>query len=470
MTAVTKDILLREYTTALRDGTAAMFIGAGISRAAGFVDWKQLLREIAQELELDIDRESDLVALAQFHCNHRRGRDRLNQLLIDEFLEDVTLTTNHHLIASLPLRTVWTTNYDDLIERGFEVAHKRIDVKRRSADFATTRRRSDVTIYKMHGDRSAPAEAVLTKEDYETYDQTRELFTIALKGDLTMKTFLFIGVSFADPNVLYLLSRVKQLLDTNGRKHFCILKRPDPNDYEGAEYDGKRFPHWLSDLRRYNIQPVLVDSYDEVTRLLEELGRRSHLHDIFISGSAADFNPYGEVKLKELCRLLGSELIRKNFNIISGFGQGVADAVIVGAMQALARNDDQRLQLRPFPQDVPVGVDRAEFWKDYRTKMIADAGVCVVLAGNKRDESGGIVRASGVSQEVALTRAQGKYVIPIGATGHVARELWDAAVADSSAWFGDRDVSARLRVLGDESAEPAKIVEAVLSIIEIISK
>ena len=140
MPAVTKDILLREYTAALRDGTAAMFIGAGISRAAGFVDWKQLLKEIAEELDLDIDRESDLVALAQFHCNHRRGRDRLNQLLIDEFLEDVTLTTNHHLIASLPLRTVWTTNYDNLIERAFEDAHKRVDVKRRSADFATTRR------------------------------------------------------------------------------------------------------------------------------------------------------------------------------------------------------------------------------------------------------------------------------------------------------------------------------------------
>ena len=285
-----------------------------------------------------------------------------------------------------------------------------------------------------------------------------------------MKTFLFIGVSFADPNVLYLLSRVKQLLDKNGRKHFCILKRPTPDDYEGAEYDCKRFPHWLSDLRRYNIQPVLVESYDEVTNVLEELGRRSHLHDVFISGSAADFNPYGEARFQELCRLLGSELIRKNFNIISGFGRGVADAVIVGAMQALARNDDQRLQLRPFPQAVPEGIDRAEFWKDYRDKMIADAGVCVVLAGNKQDESGAIVLASGVSQETELTRQHGKLVVPVGATGHVARELWDAAVADQQAWFGDHDVCAPLQVLGDESAEPARLVQAVLDILAIISK
>src|SRR5258707_12831967 len=110
---------LKEYSRALREGDAAMFVGAGISRAAGYVDWKQLLKEIAEELELDIDRESDLVALAQFHVNHRQGRDRLSQLLIDEFLEDVELTHSHHLIASLPVHTIWTTNYDDLLDVAF---------------------------------------------------------------------------------------------------------------------------------------------------------------------------------------------------------------------------------------------------------------------------------------------------------------------------------------------------------------
>src|SRR6266850_8332321 len=79
---------LKEYTRALREGDAALFVGAGVSRAAGYVDWKQLLKEIAEDLELDIDRESDLVALAQFHVNRRQGRDRINQLLIDEFLEN----------------------------------------------------------------------------------------------------------------------------------------------------------------------------------------------------------------------------------------------------------------------------------------------------------------------------------------------------------------------------------------------
>lgn len=467
MPAVDKRTFLKEYTRALREGDAALFVGAGISRSAGYVDWKQFLKEIAEELDLDIDRESDLVALAQFHVNRRKGRDRLNQLLIDEFLEDVELTPSHHLIASLPLQTIWTTNYDDLLEVALSTAAKRVDVKRRQEDFAVTRRRADVTIYKMHGDKTNPAEAVLTKEDYETYNTTRELFTIALKGDLAKKTFLFLGFSFADPNVMYILGRVKQLLETNSRKHYCVLKAPD--GAEDGEYQCKRFSHWLTDLHRYNIQPILIERYDEVPDILADLNRRSHLRDVFISGSAADFAPLGKEKFQELCRSLGAELIKKDFNVISGFGLGVGDLVIVGAMQSLRRNDDERLQLWPFPQQVPAGTDRAAFWRQYREQMIANAGVCIVLAGNKL-EAGAVVPANGVRQEVEIARSQGKVVLPVGATGHVARDLWEECRAKPSTCVGSLDIASKLDILGDTSATVDTLVQAIIDILKQLEK
>jgi hypothetical protein len=464
MDTVEKRAFLKEYTRAINEGEAALFVGAGISQSAGYVDWKQLLRGIAEDLELNVDRETDLVALAQFHQNHRRGRDRINQLLIDEFLENVHLTDSHTLIASLPIQTVWTTNYDDLLETAFANAKKRIDVKRRQSDFSTARRRTDVTIYKMHGDKTEPANAVLTKEDYETYDETRELFTIALKGDLARKTFLFLGVSFADPNIVYILSRVRQLLKGNSRKHFCILKAPDASDATGV-YDYKRFSHWASDLHRYNIQPVLIPSYGQVPEILADLNRRAHLHDIFISGSAYNFDPLGREKFEGLCRLLGAELIKKQFNIISGFGAVVGDLVTFAAMRELPRNDDERLQLWPFPQTVPDGMGRAQFWKTYRESMIANAGVCVVLSGNKRDASGKTVPADGVREEIAIARAQGKIVIPVGVTGHVAQEEW-ARIRGNTALFGGVDVTKNLEILGDTSASIEALTKAVVEIIK----
>jgi len=78
MTAVDKKELFNEYTRALREDSAALFVGAGLSVAAGYVDWKTLLKEIAEDLGLDVSRESDLIAVAQFHVNHRQGRDRIN--------------------------------------------------------------------------------------------------------------------------------------------------------------------------------------------------------------------------------------------------------------------------------------------------------------------------------------------------------------------------------------------------------
>lgn len=473
MSDTKKHVFLKDYTRAIREGDAALFVGAGISRAAGYVDWKQLLREVADELELSVDRETDLVALAQFHVNERGGRDRLNQVLIDEFLEAAELTRSHQLIATLPIPTVWTTNYDDLLEKAFDATSKRYDVKRRTEDFAATRKRTDVTIYKMHGDKTDAAKAVLTKEDYETYDQERELFTIALKGDLAKKTFLFLGVSFTDPNVMYVLSRVRQLLEQNSRKHYCILKEPKPAEFADAKegaYQCKRFAHWLKDLHRYNIQPVLIGDYQDVPSILEELNRRSHLRDVFISGSAADFSPLGQEEFQELCRSLGAELIKKGFNLISGFGLGVGDAVIVGAMQSLPRNDDERLQLWPFPQEVPAGTDRAAMWQSYRDRMISNAGVVIVLAGNKKLPDGTIVRADGVYKEAAIARAQGKPIIPIGATGHVARELWEACVANPSTYFGHADISKQLDVLGNDKSAVADIVQAVVESLRQLDK
>lgn len=77
----------------------------------------------------------------------------------------------------------------------------------------------------MHGDKDLPDEAVLIKDDYETYQDKKELFATALRGDLLSKTFLFIGFSFDDPNLEYILGRIKVLLKDNTPTHYCFFKK-----------------------------------------------------------------------------------------------------------------------------------------------------------------------------------------------------------------------------------------------------
>lgn len=476
MSGVDRSLFLRQFSKAITDSTAAVFVGAGLSRPSGYVDWRELLRGIAEDLKLDIDRETDLVAIAQYHLNKVGTRSDLNQLLIDEFTKDASLTDNHHLLASLSIDTVWTTNYDDLIERAYTEAGIRIDVNRTKENLAVTVPGRKVTIYKMHGDKTMPDDAVLTKEDYEAYDTKRSLFSTSLRGDLVDKTFLFVGFSFNDPNIDYILSRIRNLLGQNQRRHYCIMKsvaKPigrSKKAIQDYEYECNKLQHRISDLKRYSIQAVMIEEYSEITDILAELNRRSHFQDVFISGSAADFAPLGEDRLRRLCSLLGEQLIREGFNVVSGFGLGIGGSVIQGAMQSLGQNDEHRLQLRPFPQSPPPGLSLSDYWTKYRKRMVSHAGSCVFISGNKYDASGGIVEAAGVIEEFEICREQGKYPIPIGSTGHAAERLWNQVRSSVDTFFPGGGVSGHLDTLGNPRKSDEQIVEAVIAVLKRIAR
>lgn len=63
------ELFIREFLKEVREDNAA----AGLSAPVGYVNWRDLLRPIAEELNLDIDQEHDLVTVAQYHCNENRG-------------------------------------------------------------------------------------------------------------------------------------------------------------------------------------------------------------------------------------------------------------------------------------------------------------------------------------------------------------------------------------------------------------
>ena len=52
MAEVSKSEMLRHYSKELQSGDAALFVGAGLSQSSGFVNWKQLMRDVASELGL----------------------------------------------------------------------------------------------------------------------------------------------------------------------------------------------------------------------------------------------------------------------------------------------------------------------------------------------------------------------------------------------------------------------------------
>ena len=479
------DSFYNEYGKALDDKQAALFIGAGLSMAspANLKGWPEVLSDVAVELGLDVKKETDLPALAQFHFNEKKVRNRLTRLIVDEYgREDVPLTTNHRLIAKLPIGTVWTTNYDHLIERSFRETGKRCDVRITQGNFSSPPRGRDVTIYKMHGDASLANEATFLKDDYEIYNlsKEKEVFSTALRGDLVTKTVLFLGFSFTDSNLDYILSRVRWLMGQDAQQHYCILRWPkQPSGRAKAraqhDYDMVRLELRISDLKRYGIEALMINEYDEITQILEELNKRAHRKTLFVSGSAHTYAPMDQQRVEQLAYLIGKEIIQHGFNLVSGFGLGIGGAVMIGAAEEVYRDEKavlaERVIMRPFPQLPPNDPKRKELYDRYRHDILSTTGFTIFLCGNKLDPATSTtVSADGVREEFRISRELGKFCIPVGATGYIAKEIWDEVSASPSQFFPGINVKKPLQALGDPNKTNEELVEAIFSIIKLANK
>jgi hypothetical protein len=466
---------IRQYTKALESGDAGLFAGAGLSRSAGYVDWRVLLRDIARDLRLDINREQDLVAIAQYHVNEKKGRARINQVLIDELTKDSVLTANHSIIARLPIETIWTTNYDKLIEQSITEAGKIVDVKLSQENLATSIRQRDAILYKMHGCISQPHDAIVTKDDYEQFDKKRGLFSESLKGDLIRKTFLFVGFSFTDPNIEYVFSRVRSILGENRREHFCIIRQPPrPLGLSGVakadfEYEKRKMELRISDLQRFGVEAVLINDYGDLEILLRALAAYANRKNIFVSGSANDYGPFGKARLDNFVRSIGRDVITKGYNLVSGFGFGLGQEIVLGALDALYTTakgqESNRLTVRPFPRN-PNKSHQSTLNRSHREDLLSRVGCVIVVAGNKNDGKGGVMDASGVLEEVEIALRLGKFVIPVGSTGFVAKNIWEDAIKSPNKYFPGLNVKTELNIIGNDGNDDSVIRTAIWRILE----
>ncbi|HHP0509963.1 TPA: SIR2 family protein [Vibrio harveyi] len=472
--------LVKELLDAIENRNLAVFAGAGLSIPAGYVNWKQLLQPIADELDLDINREeNNLVQLAQYHCNvNQSNRGKINQLLVNEFSQMASLTENHRILARLPVETFWTTNYDRMIESALLDAGKTPDVKYNNKQLAITVPKRDAIVYKMHGDVEHPSEAILTKDDYESYHVKMQPFLNALSGDLISKTFLFLGFSFTDPNLDYILSRVRIAYSRDQRPHYCLLKNLTKDQDESDadfEYRERKQELFIQDLLRFGIKSVMVDEYSEITAVLQTLEMKTKSRSIFISGAANDYAPYEKAESEKFVYELSKDLISSGYRVVSGFGLGIGSSVISGALESLYMSgnklDDNQLLLRPFPQNQIGKTDLKLLWRKYREDMISYAGIAIFLFGNKLVE-GNVILSDGMREEYEIAQNQGLFVVPVGATGSMAEVLWTelkSAIESKEVSF-PKNLEDALLSLGDSSLSFDEIKKSILEIALTINK
>src|SRR4051812_47633079 len=109
--------LIERFGRCLARRNAVIFCGAGVSRSAGLPLWDEVLEGARIELGLSAS-FSDLPLLAQYYvANVPGGRPRLSEHIREKLSAPAAPTRIHHLISELPIKEIWTTNYDRLIEQ-----------------------------------------------------------------------------------------------------------------------------------------------------------------------------------------------------------------------------------------------------------------------------------------------------------------------------------------------------------------
>lgn len=442
MAIVSIERFVDDYSKTLRDGTAAVFAGAGLSISAGFVDWKGLLRPLADELSLSLDREHDLVKVAQFHVNRHSNRHDLADLILNQFSTRQTkVTDSHRILARLPVGVYWTTNYDSTIESALEQAGKLVDIKHEQSQLPHTLSGRDAVVYKMHGDYRHSDTAVLAKEDYEKYHLTRGDFLTALSSDLLSKTFLFVGFSFTDPNMDYVLSRIYARHNRNQKKHYCLIAKEQQRDDESVEdfqYRRAKQDFFIRDLERYNIRVVLLEDYSQVPQILSAIEWKFKSKTVFVSGAAHEYGTIGTDAAFKFVHQVGGQLINHDYRFVTGLGLGIGSTLLDGALQQIYRVQRRTLRdqvvIRPFPQSAEGKL----LWTAYRNDMLNFAGIAIFMFGNKLDsKTNELAMSDGLEEEFKIAKEKGIKVLPLGFSGYMAATLYDRVKADFDSFYPD---------------------------------
>lgn len=432
-------------------GSAGIFVGAGLSAAAGLPGWESLLEDPRAGSDVPLMKH-DLPLMAEYILlGTAYSRARLEQHILNTTLAaGVDATDSHRSLARLGVDQVWTTNYDPLIERADRAAlviSSDDDVRL----IGTARK----TIIKMHGsinpDGRTPTwdePPVITRSDFETYEDEHRRLWALLRASYLSKTLIFLGFSFADPNI-EILQRLARRYGTAARdRHLTVMKRPDGSDQD----DMRRHELKVRDLENSGVRVHEVASHDELPGLLTELVRRTRPQRLFISGSETG-ERFGSA-CEEVARALAD---RGEWEVCSlaGHAGWVTTREIARIRRAEGRYDASRLVFHSRRKDGPPPVEMDErigtsVFDDLEREplvqsLLDESRAVLVLGGGNR-----------TNEEIEWATRFGLGVVPLAASGGTAHEYWEAHRAsppdlggretDPEVWQrlgGDLDVAAR---------------------------
>ena len=214
-----------------------LFVGAGIgchfksSLGESAPDSNELCRLLCEKFSIDSTSNCKLAQISEL-VEIRTGRKELESFISSK-LNNLTPDEIFQWITTVRWRAIYTTNYDNCIERAYQLCPNPLQ---NPASFSITSDLRnyhpiiDVPIFHIHGYLLSGSDynIIITKSDYARFRKKRQMLFESLKLDMAAVSFLYVGYSNTDQNWEILLEEIiEDFLPSELPQSFRIDPYPD---------------------------------------------------------------------------------------------------------------------------------------------------------------------------------------------------------------------------------------------------
>jgi hypothetical protein len=270
----------RDLIEKIVSGNCIAYVGAGLSRAAGLPDWKTLLKDLLlrceelglltgpdkAEVEQLIDKEKFLDAASDL--TERMRETAFHDFMLKTFHKPgLTPKEVHTLLTQVPFNSIWTSNYDKLVETAYTIEKKEsphVLTHKDAPELSAVLRNNKFHIFKPHGTIDQIETVILSRKQYRNLMHSNPAYSTFITSQLSSKTFFFIGFSLTDPDLLFSIDTLTAAFKGYTGTHYALM--------DATKISGVEIRRLLND---YGIQVIPYtpsdNTHPEVKIFLEKL-------------------------------------------------------------------------------------------------------------------------------------------------------------------------------------------------------
>lgn len=252
-----------------------LWIGAGLSVPAGYPTTPQLIDKLKEKSlkkltdfvpddpTYSLDSANRSFTLWVQHFAEVNGYGRLNKVLSNIFtsLSNEPTTTHLELIQS-PWKSIFTTNYDQLLESALQRKDKKFNVVTHESNFGIEQS-NVISLYKIHGGVSNIEAWTLDEDSYLNFADKYPFLDAKLKITLLDRPIVYVGCSMLDPRVIEWYQYCEENKKSSRLEYSIVVIRKS---------EWQNLPEKIKALYlKSNVHPLFFERYEELPNIFTEV-------------------------------------------------------------------------------------------------------------------------------------------------------------------------------------------------------